>query len=84
MDVCWDVEIAKLFVKRVPIAVAKRRRFDTGILIRVRIEQRADKTKFLYASLKLRQRALDRLACNLRQTSDPDELVRGTSVSGEK
>ena len=75
MDVRRHVELAELLVERIPIAVAERRRLDAGVLVRIGIEQAADKAELVDAARELRQRALDRIAGDLRQARDAEEFA---------
>ena len=84
VDMRRDVELAQLLVERIPVAVAERRRFLPGVLVRIGIEQAADEAELLDAAFELRQRLLDRRAGGLRQARDAEELVRIESGSGDE
>ncbi|MNT42423.1 hypothetical protein D3C72_1788420 [compost metagenome] len=75
VDVCRDVEFAQLFVERIPVAVAQRRRFRAAVLERVRVEQHTAEAQLFYAAFQFGQHHFDRIAGHLRQAADPDEAL---------
>ena len=76
MNVARDVELAELLVERIPVAIAHRRRLDSAVLERIRVDQRADEAELGDAAFELRDRIVHRLGGDLRQRSDADEPIR--------
>src|SRR5882724_4437153 len=69
------VQLAELFIERVPVVVAERRCFGAAVLVGVRIQETTDKTELLHAAFELGNRILNRIARRLRQGANADPLA---------
>src|SRR6185503_13021935 len=69
------LELAHLFVQRVPVPIRQRRSVEEPAA-RVGIQIAADETKLVDATFELAYRRVDRRARRLRQLRDADEILR--------
>src|SRR6266581_6840988 len=76
VDVAGDVELDELLIKGIPVSFTKRGRFHAAALTGIRIEQTANESLFLNATLEVRKTILDRHTRALRQSAYTTENLR--------